>query len=413
MASLHKDPFNRSPFWFVSYRTPDGRQRMRSTKETNRAKAEACARAIEEGIAKHKVGAFTDTAARVLISELFEELSGKKLQFKSIAAWFSECLESGQKGRRVTTQVRYRAVVGKFLEFLGSDRARAPLDSLEAADIQRFADSRLGDGRAVKTVSNDLKPIGFFLKEAERKGFLLKSPMAGVELPEDEGESRDPFSVAELELLLEYLSATKDSQGVALTPAEQKRRRNWLTVTTVGLCTGARLGDCANMRWSNVDFQGKKLRFVPEKGRKKKELPIPMHSDFENYLLGLQATDRRPDGYLAPLLGGATAGRRGALSKAFGSILEDAGIDRRPGKGKKGVGRVFYKLGFHSLRHTFNSKMADAGVSSEIRARLTGHSSVAMNDRYTHFADETRRKAIEAITPIPRKVPKVGQQACS
>lgn len=243
----------------------------------------------------------------------------------------------------------------------------------------------------------------FFLKEAEKKGVLLKSPMGGVELPEHDSEARDPFTESELGLLIDYLKAETDSEENALPRDEKKLRRNWLTVVTIGLCTGARLGDCANMRWSNVDFQGKRLRFVPEKGRKNKELPVPMHSDLESYLMNLEAPDRRSDAYLAPMVGGASAGRRGGLSKAFGFILEEAGIDRRPGRKKQGVGRVFYKLGFHSLRHTFNSNLANAGVSPEVRVKLTGHASVAMNDRYTHLADETKRKAIEAVSPIPKK----------
>ncbi len=151
----------------------------------------------------------------------------------------------------------------------------------------------------------------FFLKEAEKKGVLLKSPMGGVELPEHDSEARDPFTESELGLLIDYLKAETDSEENALPRDEKKLRRNWLTVVTIGLCTGARLGDCANMRWSNVDFQGKRLRFVPEKGRKNKELPVPMHSDLESYLMNLEAPDRRSDAYLAPMVGGASAGRRG------------------------------------------------------------------------------------------------------
>jgi len=127
-----------------------------------------------------------------------------------------------------------------------------------------------------------------------------------------------------------------------------------------------------------------------------------MHAEaLEAYLLTLNAPDRG-DAYLAPSLGGAAAGKRSVLSKEFGAILGAAGIDRRAGKKKHGVGRTFYRLGFHSIRHTFNSKLANAGVSPEIRSKLTGHSSVAMNDRYTHLADETKRKAIESIEPLPR-----------
>jgi integrase len=168
---------------------------------------------------------------------------------------------------------------------------------------------------------------------------------------------------------------------------------------SLGLYLGARLGDGTNLRWSNVDFARKQIRFVPEKSRKKQPLIIPMHPDLENHLMTLPGADKA-DGYLCPVIGGLKAGGRTGLSTEFSSILRAAGINRRPVRAKSGRGRTFYRLAFHSLRHTFNSMMADAGVSPELRARLAGHATIAMNERYTHFADVTKRRAIEMIPSI-------------
>lgn len=44
--------------------------------------------------------------------------------------------------------------------------------------------------------------------------------------------------------------------------------------------------------------------------------------------------------------------------------------------------------------------MADAGVTQEIRQRLTGHASKAINDRYTHAELETLRKAVD-VDSVP------------
>jgi integrase len=282
---------------------------------------------------------------------------------------------------------------------IGPARASAPVESLTSDEIQRFTDARLEEGRAAKTVQNDLKPISKFLKDAERKGLLLKSPMGAVEIPEGEGETRDPFSAAELSSLLTYLSATNDAEGKPLSAAERASRRDWRTAVNLGLYVGLRLGDATNLRWSNVDYTRNQIRFIPEKSRKKKELLIPIHPDLEAYLLTLPSSDRA-DGFLCSTVGGVAAGDRASLSKRFAAVLTAAGIDRRAGRQKQGKGRTFYRLGFHSLRHTFNSMLADAGVSIELRSKLTGHSTLAMNDRYTHLADATKRRAIEAIPSI-------------
>jgi integrase len=399
VASLHKDPRGKSPFWFVAYRTPDGRQHFKSTRETDRAKAEAFRKAIEEMHGRAKIGACTETAARSIMADLFEAITGDPLKFTTVRAWFDTCLADVKKKRGLTTHARYASVIRDFLKFIGPQRAAAPVESLTSVEIQRFADSRLEEGRAVKTVSNDLKPISSFLNIAERKGLLLKSPMGSVELPESEGETKDAFTEAELSTLLSFLSAATDAEGMPLSATEKSRRRDWLTAVNIGLFTGARLGNCVNMRWSNVDFARHEIRYIPEKNRKKRELKNPLATELEAYLIDLPSSDKA-DGFLSPSLGGGVAGGRSGLSKEFGAILGAAGIDRRPGLKKSGKGRTVFKLGFHSLRHTCNSMMADGGVSPELRRKLIGHASAEVNEKYTHFSDATKRGAIETIKSV-------------
>ena len=81
----------------------------------------------------------------------------------------------------------------------------------------------------------------------------------------------------------------------------------------------------------------------------------------------------------------------------------DANVTNRFAAGEEpGVGRKFRSLTFHSLRHTFNSVLANAGVDQEVRQQLTGHASAAMNRRYTHLELKTMRAAISKL-PIWRK----------
>jgi integrase len=77
--------------------------------------------------------------------------------------------------------------------------------------------------------------------------------------------------------------------------------------------------------------------------------------------------------------------------------MEGAGIDGRITR--KGL-RSRTSLSFHSLRHSFNSAMANAGVSQEVRQKLTGHASAEMNTVYTHHELEPLRVAIAAIPGI-------------
>jgi integrase len=79
--------------------------------------------------------------------------------------------------------------------------------------------------------------------------------------------------------------------------------------------------------------------------------------------------------------------------------MEKAGIEGKIIRHAEG-GRATSNLSFHSLRHSFNSAMANAGVSQEIRQKLTGHASADMNARYTHHELEPLRVAIAAIPSV-------------
>jgi site-specific recombinase XerD len=59
--------------------------------------------------------------------------------------------------------------------------------------------------------------------------------------------------------------------------------------------------------------------------------------------------------------------------------------------------RKFSQLSYHSLRHSFSSALANAGISADVRMKLTGHKSIDVHQRYTHIELEPLKKAIAAL----------------
>lgn len=55
------------------------------------------------------------------------------------------------------------------------------------------------------------------------------------------------------------------------------------------------------------------------------------------------------------------------------------------------------KVVFHSLRHTFASRLVQKRVSLYEVKELLGHSDIAMTQRYSHLADETLRNAVSKL----------------
>jgi len=100
-------------------------------------------------------------------------------------------------------------------------------------------------------------------------------------------------------------------------------------------------------------------------------------------------------GFLCPKLAGKLSGGRRGLSEGFKRIVLKAGLDPGTVQGK-GI-RKFSKRSFHSLRHSFNSALANAGVPEDVRMKLTGHASKVMNKNYTHLNVATLKNAMTTM----------------
>ena len=70
--------------------------------------------------------------------------------------------------------------------------------------------------------------------------------------------------------------------------------------------------------------------------------------------------------------------------------------------GRTGKGRTFRALGFHSFRHAFISRLANADVPADVRKSLTGHSSDEVHRRYVHLDTSTQRRAIDGLPSLNR-----------
>jgi site-specific recombinase XerD len=62
--------------------------------------------------------------------------------------------------------------------------------------------------------------------------------------------------------------------------------------------------------------------------------------------------------------------------------LQQAEIGGRILRNATGKGRKQSSLSFHSLRHSFVSALANAGVAPDLRQKLAGHSELKSHARY-------------------------------
>ncbi len=111
VASIHKNPLARSPFWFAAFRGADGRRIKKSTKTTDRSLAMKLALEWESMAQKANVGALVAAQARRVVAEITEIATGEPLQFKTAGEFLSGWLRSKEGAKSRSTFLKYRQTV--------------------------------------------------------------------------------------------------------------------------------------------------------------------------------------------------------------------------------------------------------------------------------------------------------------
>jgi integrase len=278
-------------------------------------------------------------------------------------------------------------VLDGFLGFIGERRARASIGSITTGEIERFRNQQIAEGKTATTANLTANILRAVFNSARRLGLALTNPAEGVKsLSESEADERLPFTPDQIR---ELLSAADNE---------------WRGMILFGYHTGIRLHDAANLTWQNIDLAARTLAFRDEKTsarkrRSKRETRVFMHSDLVRYLDALPAGDD-PKSPLFPSLFGKTSGSHGGLSMAFNRIMHKARLRAPLGEEKRGKGRQFKALGFHSTRHALISNLSNADVSADVRKEIAGHSSDEVHRRYVHLELSAQRRAIEKVQSV-------------
>jgi len=372
VASVFRRP--QSKYWYAGWRGGDGKFHLRSTKQTDRSKGLAVALEWERVDKKLTNGELVEAQIRDVVNDLLDRVGESKLETPSIRSWFNDWVADKEANRSAGTAVRYKGVVDCFLDSLVS-KAEKPLSVLVAQDIQKFAAERKKAGVSSATINLEVKIIRTALNRARRQGVISVNSAEAVDLPAKRSIEKGVFSEAEVAILL------KQAQGT-----------DWETVITFGYYTAARLSDCVKMQWEHMDLAGEKLTFYD--GKNSKWITLPMHPKLLAHLTRLASVDVRQK-FVTPRMSAFGSGGRRGLSEGFKRIVTAAGLDLQTVQGN-GI-RMISKRTFHSLRHSFTSALANAGVSDELRMKLTGHKSVDVHRGYTHLEMKTLREAINKL----------------
>ena len=171
------------------------------------------------------------------------------------------------------------------------------------------------------------------------------------------------------------------------------------TLFCIGLYTGLRLGDCATLRWCEVDLRRNQIQRVPRKTalRSPKPVTLPIHPVLLGVFNEIQASERNE--YILPRMANVYLnGSRSLLTTEIQKHFDDCGIETTRER-ENGVRRVV-EVGFHSLRHSFVSMCRASGVALSVVESLVGHHSVDMTRHYSHTSELAAQNAVATLPSI-------------
>jgi integrase len=384
MASLRRLPH--SQYWIACFTDSTGRRVQRSTKETDRKRAQKIADRFGEAAHTARLGFLAERQARKVIGDIYRISNREELPSDSVRGFFERWIETKRTEAREKTHARYSGIVDQFLKWLGP-RGDIGLAHLTSAEIARFRD-HLAAKHSPSSVNVALACIQSALGRAFRDSLVDVNEASRVEkLDETSGrhQHRRAFTDAELRAILEVCDF------------------EWRGMVICGAFTGIRLGDAAALCWQNIDLSARELHFSMEKtGR---NVVIPIAEPFYRHLLEIAGNDDPA----APLFPRSFALMErniptSTLSNQFYKILTAAGLvkprdHRSTGKGRD-AGRASGGLGYHCLRHTCTSLLKRAGASDVVAMEILGHDTAAVSRGYSHIDIGTLRSAIDRLPDI-------------
>jgi len=242
------------------------------------------------------------------------------------------------------------------------------LSDVSAFDLERLKAAMSKTDKAPKTILYALGTVRAAFNYAARHGlFTGTNPVSLVKKPSADNRRMRFLTEGEAQELLDALKA-KSTQTYEM--------------AIVSLHTGGRFSEIAGLTWADVKLDQGTLTFWDTKNTESRV--VFMTEEVEALFRNKERGERRD--LVFPSRTGEVMGQVSALFNRTANATFNQGIrDRRQ------------RVCFHTLRHTHASWLVQRGVDLLTVARLMGHKTIKMSERYAHLAPEGMRRAVQSL----------------
>lgn len=292
---------------------------------------------------------------------------------------FGELMERFLR-EHVTRKASQRSYIGYTKRLRGFFGNETPLASITPRLIVEYKNQLFADELAPASVNRHLATLKKAFNLAVREWeWCQRNPVLSVSM-ERESNGRDRWLTVEEEHRL--LAACGP----------------WLRdLVQFALGTGMRMGEILSLSWRGVDLTRRTVMLFHSKNGERRTIPMN-HTILSLMKAKKEETHfiKQPAGNVIPLNGenpgdlvfrskAGTPIESGHLRRAFRLALKKAGIE---------------DFHFHDLRHTFATRLVQAGIELYKVQRLLGHKSPMMTQRYAHHYPESLRDGVEVLDRI-------------
>ena len=281
---------------------------------------------------------------------------------------------------------RLQSVYASFLD--------RPMMDITAWSIERWRTDRLKAGIKPTSINRDLNTLKACLHRAVEWGELDAYPLTTVKpMKADTRGVARYLSNDEEAALRDALIARNERKAAARTSGNawrMSRGREQLPnldldhlgpMVLLSLNTGLRRGELFSLRWRDIDLNRCVLTAVGGTTKAGNTRHIPLTDEAVDILKTWKKPDNDPSDLVFP---GRTGKPFYTLKTAWANLLSDAKIA---------------SFRWHDLRHTFASKLVQAGVDLNTVRELMGHADIKMTLRYAHLAPAHLADAIKKLKP--------------
>ncbi|HTX35082.1 MAG TPA: site-specific integrase [Bryobacteraceae bacterium] len=247
----------------------------------------------------------------------------------------------------------------QILTHLNAALGTMPLPNITALPIERYKLDRL-QSVTPATVNRELAGLKRMFNLAEQWGlFRGRNPVKGVKFLDENNLKLRTLSDEEEAALLSHCPPCIHD------------------LVTFAVNTGLRLGDIFALQWREVDLEKGMLKMVVRKNRR--ILEMPLNDNAMAVVTGWHGIRKYDYVFYNPETGAPWKDLWPALKRAS----RKAGLQ---------------DVTWHTLRHTFASRLNTNGADLVTVKELLGHADIKTTMRYAHTNLETKRSAVRRLT---------------